>query len=96
MKSDPLDDLVRAAFPPVEVTPERVDQLIGAVMLRLDRSAPRSVGWLAMLLPVSRFALPMVAAALIGAVVGTDLNRPEPLSLFSASFLSTTFSPEGS
>ena len=95
MKTDPLDDLVRAALPPVEVTPERVDRLIGAVMLRLDRQ-PRSVGWLAMLLPVSRFALPMAAAAALGMLVGTDLNQPEPLSLFSTTFLSTTFSPEGS
>jgi hypothetical protein len=49
-----------------------------------------------MALPLSRFALPMAAAALLGIVVGAELNQPAPLSLFSSTFLSTSFLPGGS
>ena len=95
MTRDPLDDLIQEAFPPLEVTTQRIDRLIGGVMARLDEPPRRQV-WLALLLPFTRFALPMAAAAALGVVVGQDLDRPEPLSLFSASFLSTSFSPLGS
>jgi len=95
MRRDPFDDLIQDAFPPLEVTPQRIDRLIGGVMARLD-DPPRRPFWLALLLPFSRFALPMAAAAALGVVVGQDLNPPEPLSLFSATFLSISYSSLGS
>ena len=99
MTPDPLDDFLRGNFPAPDLSPERVDRLIGSVMARLDREpAPRRwPQWLAALVPpVTRFALPMAAAAVLGVMVGHGLNQAEPLSVFSQVFLSTSFLPVGS
>jgi hypothetical protein len=94
MSADDLDEMMRRLVPPVEVDPARADRVMERVMARLDETpAPASAsfrGWLASLLPMSRFALPMAAAALLGVVVGKDLRPDSPLvsreQLFVATF----------
>lgn len=74
-----LDNFVRSALPPVEVSDRRLDRLSHAVLARLDRPAPwrRLVDWLPS--PVGRYALPMATAAMLGLMVGRHLAPPEPL-----------------
>ncbi len=98
MSADDLDEMMRRLVPPVEVDPARVVCVMERVMARLDEPpvpAPvpitaRVMEWLAGLLPLSRFALPMAAAALLGVVVGKDLRSDSPLvsreQLFVATF----------
>jgi len=98
MTHDPLDDFVRGAFPPVEVSPDRIHRLVGGAMARLDE-ARRPWDWTVwreLLAPLTRFALPMAAAALLGIVVGERLDQGDPLAQFSNTFVSTTFIRIGS
>ena len=80
MSADDLDEMMRRLVPPVEVAPARAARVMERVMARLDERPPVTdfraqwVDWLAHLLPVSRFALTMAAAALLGIVVGQDLR----------------------
>jgi len=98
MSADDLDELMRRLVPPVEVAPDRAARVMDRVMSRLDEQrspvavSSRGFGeWLAAcLLPVSRFALPMAAAALLGIVVGQDL-RPSTEVVVLDQMLSTTY-----
>lgn len=77
----------------VEIPQERVDRVIGTVLARLDESrrpvaarpglAAHLRAWLAGLMPASRFAMPMAAAALLGVVVGRHLQMTEAALQFA-------------
>lgn len=108
MNRDPLDDFVRSAAPPADVTTERVDDLITRVMARLDQqpARPRRRTWLAIgwtlgspqprhVLP--RYALPIAVAAVLGGLVGAVLPtaKDEQPPLFSLISDTTALQPLG-
>jgi hypothetical protein len=99
MSGDDLDEMMRRLAPPVEVDPARAARVMDRVMARLDEpSAPATAGvreWLACLLPVSRFALPMAAAALLGVVVGKDLRPDSHLAASDQVFVATYYAGLG-
>lgn len=102
MSADDLDELMRRLVPPVEVAPDRAARVMDRVMAGLDErrspaaAASRGFGeWLARLLPVSRFALPMAAAVLLGIVVGQDLRPDTDVVALDQVFVATYYSGLG-
>lgn len=82
-----LDAFVRAARPPAEIAPCRLDALIGATLARLDQRQEVAMGP-AFRAACARFALPMAAAAALGLVVGTYVEPnppPEQVGLLALS-----------
>lgn len=97
---DELDDMMRRLAPPVEVSSQRAERVMQGVMARLDErsvaAARPSVGeWLANLLPLSRFALPMAAAALLGIVVGHDLRADSEVAALGQDLVTTYYTGLG-
>lgn len=98
---DDLDDIMRRLAPPVEVSPERAERVMTRVMARLDgrgmaaASRPSFGEWLAGLMPLSRFALPMAAAALLGIVVGHDLRAETEVVVLGQDLVATYYSGLG-
>jgi hypothetical protein len=99
MSADDLDDMMRKLVPPVAVAPDRAARVMDRVMARLDEQPiPAREGmsrWLASLLPMSRFALPMAAAALLGVVVGKDLRPDSHLVTLDQVFVATFYAGLG-
>ncbi|EME68584.1 hypothetical protein H261_17568 [Paramagnetospirillum caucaseum] len=97
MSADDLDDLMGRLAPPVEVAPDRVARVMDRVMARLDEPRPATVAalgfgrWLAGLPLLSRFALPMAAAALLGIVVGRDLRPAAEVVALDQLFVATSY-----
>ena len=97
MSADDLDEVMRRLVPPVEVAPDRAARVMETVMARLDERSrvtdfrAQWADWLAHLLSVSRFALPMAAAALLGLVVGRDLRPAGDMVAFDQVFTATYF-----
>lgn len=89
---DPLDDFLRRAAPPVRVSGDRLDRLIGATLARAPERRPappcRRATWADMLF---RWALPLATAGILGVMVGQDLapaeTAPAPLPFLSTSFV---------
>ena len=102
MMQEDIDKMIRGALPPVTITEERLEHFIDAV---LDQAAQRPVtrarkegwGWSwPMLMPVLRFALPMVVAVVLGITVSSAYDQDAPVAQFSTLYLSTTLVPVGS
>jgi len=107
MNQEEFDKIISGAMPPVIITDERLDHFIDAV---LDRAAlePRTArkrsgtwrnwtrGLWPTLLPVMRFALPMVVAVVLGITLGGQYEEEWPVAQFSTLYLSTTLVPVGS
>jgi hypothetical protein len=97
MSGDPLDEMMGRLAPPVEVAPQRADRVMATVMARLDApvaqpSRPMPKPWLyRVVLPLSRFALPMAAAAMLGIVVGEGLRPSAELANLDQLFMSTAY-----
>lgn len=98
---DDLDDIMRRLAPPMEVSPERAERVMNRVMAGLDDrsmaapSRPSFREWLAGLMPLSRFALPMAAAALLGIVVGHDLRTDTEVVVLGQDLVATYYSGLG-
>ncbi|KIL98403.1 hypothetical protein CCC_03686 [Paramagnetospirillum magnetotacticum MS-1] len=101
MSADELDEIVAKLVPPVEVAPERAAHVMDRVMARLDDPRPAAAsfsgltGWLAGLVPVSRFALPMAAAALLGIVVGQGLRPSSDVVVLDHVLTATSYAGLG-
>lgn len=103
MSADDLDEMMRRLAPPVEVTPERAARVMAGVMARLDERMGAEPAVVAMkrpwmrrvVLPLSRFALPMAAAAMLGIVVGEGLRPSGELVNLNQLLLSTTYAGLG-
>ena len=101
MSADDLDELMRHLAPPVTVAPERAALVVESVLARLDEPAfSRSrrsplMSWLAGLVPVSRFAMPMAAAALLGVVVGQGLQPATDAALLDHLLTATSYTGLG-
>jgi hypothetical protein len=92
---------MRRLAPPVEVSPERAERVMNRVMARLDdhsmatASRPSFREWLAGLMPLSRFALPMAVATLLGLVVGHDLRADTEVVVLGQDLVATYYSGLG-
>ena len=104
MRADDLDEMMRRLVPPLEVDPSRATRVMERVMACLDEPrvpAPIPVmaglrEWLAdRLLPMSRFALPMAAALVLGVVVGKDLRPDSHLATLDQVFVATYYAGLG-
>jgi hypothetical protein len=101
MSGDELDELMRRLVPPVEVASDRAARVMDRVMARLDEARPTAAplsglaGWLAGLLPVSRFAVPMAAAVLLGVVVGQGLRPSADVVALDQLLVSTSYAGLG-
>lgn len=103
MSADDLDEMMRRLVPPVEVPPERAARVVAGVMARLDSGAggggeviPLRRPWMGRVaLSLSRFALPMAAAAMLGLVVGEGLRPSGEMATLNQLFLSTTYAGLG-
>lgn len=101
MSGDELDEMMGRLAPPPEVTSDRVARVMGNVMARLDETRPatgsvsRFASWLAGLVPVSRFALPMAAAALLGIVVGQEVRPAGEAVALDQALVSTYYAGLG-
>ena len=80
---------------PPDISQERVDRVIGAVLARLEvQQHPvqrphwldLARSWLSSLGPSPRFVMPMAAAALLGLVVGHQLEASEQAGRFALLF----------
>jgi hypothetical protein len=100
MTQEEFDKMIRGSLPPVAIGEDRLERFIDNV---LDAAAARPAmrterrGWnWPVLLPVLRFAVPMVVAVLLGVTVGRTYEQEEPVAQFSTLYLSTTLVPVGS
>ncbi|MBI3445044.1 MAG: hypothetical protein HY055_06725 [Magnetospirillum sp.] len=105
MSNDDLDDLMRNLVPPMIVTPDRAARVMESVLIRLDQcpqAQPQSqswggalLAWLAGLVPVPRYAMPMAAAALLGIVVSQGLQPAEDAAMIDHLLSATYFAGLG-
>lgn len=100
MMQEEFDKMIREALPPVTITDGRLDHFIDTV---LDKAAERPVvragkkGWSwPVLMPVLRFAVPMVVAVVLGVSISSAYDQEAPVAQFSILYLSTTLVPVGS
>jgi hypothetical protein len=96
MNEDDFDEMIRQANPPVVISNQRLWQTIGAVFDRLDQPArPRFFAW-PIAMPVLRFAVPMLVAVMLGAVVSNRYNDNWPVAQFSSVYLAPFLMTAGS
>lgn len=83
--------------PAPAISPARVERVIGSVLGRLD-PRPAPAGWrvwlagaLSGLAPVSRFAMPMAAAAVLAVVVNRHLQMAESPAMADLLSVATSY-----
>ncbi|MDO8604983.1 MAG: hypothetical protein Q7R40_00470 [Phaeospirillum sp.] len=89
----------------MEIPQDRIDRVIGAVFARLDQrghlvaARPNIVerirDWLSRVIPAPRFAMPMMAAALLGVMVGRHLQMTDAALQFADLFSYTSITALG-
>lgn len=102
MTGQDFDETIRRLCPQPEIPAERVTRVIDSVLEHCDarRPAPARQGWqpgawIAAFLPVVRFAIPMVAAAMLAFVAGNHLSTVEPSLQLSDMIVASSFIPAG-
>ena len=103
MTQEEFDKMISAAKAPAVITDEHVEGFIDATLDKAALQLPakgrkpvwRRARWPA-LSPVLRFALPMVAAVILGVTVSRHYEQDWPVDQFSLLYLSTTLVPVGS
>jgi hypothetical protein len=94
MKRDGLDDFIHHAVPPVQVSAQRVERTIHAVMQRLDARAvcapvhvPMGLSPMAM---ISRFVMPVAFGAILG-ILSVDLSPVAPSAWGVSSLVASAY-----
>ena len=100
MMEEDFDKMIRGAVPPVTITDDRLEHFIDAVLDEAAKPAPKRAKWRGwrwpVLVPVLRFAVPMVVAVVLGLTVSGSYAQEAPVAQFSTLYLSTTLVPVGS
>lgn len=97
MIRDGMDAFVQGNVPPVQVSAQRVDAVMGAVLDRLDARAaatPPLPVLPSAFFVVSRFAMPVVLGIVLGILV-TDFSPPPQAGLGVATLIASVYDHPG-